>query len=317
MTETAWWFWLAFASFIILMLAIDLFLVNRDPNKTISFRSAASWSIFWIAISLTFNFLYWLYLISHTTNAIAHTKALQFLTAYIVEKSLSVDNLFVFSAIFSYFKISLNYQKRVLTYGVIGAIIMRTVIILFGTWLVSQFHWIFYIFGAILLISGYHMLVKKDEADDLNNNRILKWLRKIVPITKKLHGEKFFIFIRGKFFATPLFLVLIFIEISDLVFAIDSVPAVFGISSDPFIVLTSNIFAILGLRALYFLLAKMIHRFHLLHYGLGLVLIFISLKMLLMDLITIPTWVTLLVVLTTLSGFMLISLWKPKTEIKP
>jgi tellurite resistance protein TerC len=233
---------------------------------------------------------------------------MEYLTGYLLEKTLAMDNIFVFVMIFSYFAVPLEYQKRILVYGVLGAIILRALMILIGAWLIAQFHWVLYVFGAFLLITGIKMFVFADHEPNLATNPLLKWLRQHVRITDKYHADKFWITENGVRWFTPMFLVLVLIEFSDVIFAMDSIPAIFAITNDPFIVFTSNIFAILGLRALYFLLADMAERFHLLKFGLALVLIFVGIKMLIVEWFKIPVAVSLGVVVAVLGTSMLLSL---------
>jgi tellurite resistance protein TerC len=245
-------------------------------------KEAAAWVAVWVSLALAFAALLWWYLNGTQGPEVARTKTLEFLAGYLIEQSLSVDNMFVFVMIFSYFAVPPELQRRVLLYGVLGAIVMRAGMILAGVWLVQQFSWMLYLFGAFLVITGIKMLVFAEAEPDLEKNPLLRWLRAHMRITPEFHGEKFFIRQKGILWATPMFLVLVLIEVSDLVFAVDSIPAIFAVTTDPFIVFTSNIFAIMGLRALYFLLADMADRFHLLKYGLAIVLVFIGGKMLAM-----------------------------------
>ena len=306
--------WGAFSVLVVIMLAIDLFLVGGGKQHRVSFREAATWSVVWVSISFLFAAGLWWYLAGSVGREIADTKALEFVTGYLIEKSLAVDNVFVWLMLFSFFGIPLELQKRVLILGVMGAIVMRTVMIFAGAWLIAHFHWILYVFGAFLLITGIKMWWFADAKPDLANNPLLKWLRAHMKVTNSLHGEKFFVMQDGVRYATPLFLALILVEISDLIFAVDSIPAIFAITADPFIVLTSNVFAILGLRAMYFLLADMADRFSLLKYGLAAVLIFIGVKMMLIDLYKIPIGFSLAVVATFIGVSIWLSLRKEKLE---
>ena len=250
-----WWMWAGFFALVLVMLAIDLFLVGGGKQHRVSVKEAATWSGIWVAVSLLFAGALWWYLDGSVGREVANTKALEFVTGYLIEKSLAVDNVFVWLMLFSFFAVPLELQKRVLIYGVLGAIVLRTVMIFAGAWLITQFHWILYFFGAFLLITGIKMWWFADEKPDLDKNPVVKWLRGHMNITSELHGERFFIFREqaGKLvrYATPLFVVLVMVEITDLIFAVDSIPAIFAITTDPFIVLTSNVFAILGLRAMY------------------------------------------------------------------
>lgn len=285
------WMWFGFFFFVIIMLLIDLFLLGGRKAHKVSIKEAALWSLAWVVQALLFNLALWWYLGQTQGRELADAKALEFLTGYLVEKSLAVDNVFVWLMIFSYFAVPPEYQRRVLLYGVLGALLMRTVMILAGAWLLAHFHWILYVFGAFLVFTGIKMLWFSEHQPDLEQNPLVRWLRGHMRVTTTLHQENFFVVQNGLRYATPLFLVLILVEVTDLIFAVDSIPAVFAITNDPFIVLTSNIFAILGLRAMYFLLADFADRFALLKYGLALVLIFIGCKMLLLDVYKIPiTW---------------------------
>lgn len=304
--------WGGFATVVVIMLAIDLFVVGGGKEHRVSFREAATWSAVWIMVSLLFATLLWWYLADQVGREIANQRALEFVTGYLIEKSLAVDNVFIWLMLFSFFGIPLELQKRVLVFGVLGAIVMRTIMIFAGAWLISQFHWILYVFGAFLLLTGIKMWWFADSKPDLENNPLLKWLRTHMKLTERLHGERFFVLQDGVRYATPLFLALILIEISDLIFAVDSIPAIFAVTTDPFIVLTSNIFAILGLRAMYFLLADMADRFSLLKYGLAAVLVFIGLKMMLIDIYKIPVGFSLAVVATLIGISVGLSLKKEK-----
>jgi tellurite resistance protein TerC len=300
--------WAGFFAFVVAMLAVDLFLLGGRKAHRVGFREALGWSAVWVALALLFNGLLWWYLDGTAGREVANTKAIEFLTGYVVEKSLAVDNVFVWIMLFSYFAIPAEYQRRVLLYGVLGAILMRTVMILAGAWLIAQFHWILYLFGGFLVLTGIKMFWFADQKPDLEQNPVLKWMRSHLRITPGLHAEHFFTVQDGVRWATPLLLVLVLVEITDLIFAVDSIPAIFAITTDPFIVLTSNIFAILGLRAMYFLLVDFADRFSLLKYGLALVLIFIGLKMLLVDLYKIPVAWSLLVVFTIIATSVVLSL---------
>ncbi len=283
-----WWMWAGFAVIVLLLLLVDLLFVGGGKQHKVSLKEAALWSVVWVSVALLFNFAIWWYLDVNSGREIANEKALEFLTGYLIEKALAVDNVFIWLMLFGYFAIPVELQRRVLLFGVLGAIIMRTGMVFAGSWLITQFHWVLYIFGAFLLITGAKMLWMADKDPDLNKNPLLRWIRNHFPITDKLHGEQFFVYRNGIRYLTPLLVVLILVEISDLIFAVDSIPAIFAVTTDPFIVLTSNIFAIMGLRAMYFLLADFADRFVLLKYGLAVILIFIGIKMLLIDVIKIP-----------------------------
>ena len=302
--------WAGFAAIVLVMLAIDLFVVGCGKERRVSFREAATWSVVWIAITLAFAGGLWWHLDGTLGREIANTKALEFITGYLIEKALAVDNVFIWLMLFSFFAVPAELQKRVLLYGVLGAIVMRTVMIFAGAWLITQFHWILYIFGAFLLVTGVKMYWFADEKPDLENNKLVKWLRGHMNISTEFDGQNFFTWKNGVRYATPLFLALVLVETSDLIFAVDSIPAIFAITTDPFIVLTSNIFAILGLRAMYFLLAGVADRFSLLKYGLAIVLMFIGVKMLLIDLYKIPVGFSLAVVAVIIGASVWASLRK-------
>lgn len=309
--------WWSFAAIVVVMLMIDL-MVGGGRQHRVGFREAATWSAVWVGVSMLFAAGLWWYLDGSVGRELANQKALEFMTGYLIEKSLAVDNVFVWLMLFGFFGIPLELQKRVLVFGVLGAIIMRTVMIFAGAWLIVKFHWVLYLFGAFLLFTGIKMWWFADEKPDLANNPLINWLRGHLNITNELHGERFFIHreAAGKTlrYATPLFLALVLVEISDLIFAVDSIPAIFAITTDPFIVLTSNIFAILGLRAMYFLIADMADRFSLLKYGLAMVLMFIGVKMLLIDLFKIPILFSLGVVAAIITTSIILSLQKSKRE---
>ncbi len=281
-------FWVGFIVFVLAMLAIDLFALGGKTAHRVSTREAAGWTFTWVSLALAFSGLLWWWLDGSLGRDVANGKALEFLTGYLIELSLSVDNVFVFIMLFSFFAVPPEYQRRVLLFGVLGAIVLRIVMILAGAVLVARFHWILYVFGAFLVVTGVKMLLFADKTSDLNQNPVLRWMRGHMRITDAYHGERFTVVEKGVRWFTPLFLVLVLIEISDLIFAVDSIPAIFAITTDPFIVFTSNIFAIMGLRAMFFLLADLSSRFHLLKYGLALVLVFVGVKMLIMDLYKVP-----------------------------
>ncbi|MDQ5878171.1 MAG: tellurite resistance protein TerC [Pseudomonadota bacterium] len=313
-TIGTWWMWAGFFAIVLVMLAVDLFLVGGGKQHRVSLREAATWSGIWVGVSLLFAGTLWWYLDGSVGREVANAKTLEFVTGYLIEKSLAVDNVFVWLMLFSFFAIPLELQKRVLVLGVLGAIVMRTVMIFAGVWLIAQFHWLLYVFGAFLLITGIKMWWFADEKPDLANNPVIRWIRSHMKVTDELHGERFFVTRQeagaAVRYVTPLFLVLVLVEISDLIFAVDSIPAIFAITTDPFIVLTSNVFAILGLRAMYFLLADMADRFSLLKYGLALVLVFIGAKMLLIDLYKIPVLFSLGVVAAIITVSIVLSLRK-------
>ncbi len=272
--------WVGFCIFILVMLAIDLGLFNRKPHE-ISYRNAAIWSGVWVALALVFAGLLFGPLGWELFGSARHQKGLEFLAGYLIELSLSVDNLFVFLLIFSYFKVPPKYQHRVLYWGVLGALIMRIAMIMLGTELIDRFHWIIYFFGAFLVYTGSQMLRGGETEIQPEDNIVVRFVSRYVPITRHYERRKFFTVVDGKRVGTLLLLVLIVVEVTDLVFAIDSIPAIFGVTTDRFIVYTSNVFAILGLRTFYFLLAGVVEKFHYLKIGLGIVLSFIGVKMLL------------------------------------
>jgi len=300
--------WAGFIAFVLAMLALDLFVLGGNKAHRVSVKEASAWVVAWVTLALSFGALLWWYLDANVGREVANRKALEFLTGYLIEQSLSVDNMFVFVMIFTYFAVPPELQRRVLLYGVLGAIVMRAGMILAGVWLVKEFAWILYVFGAFLVITGIKMLIFADKQPDLDRNPLLRWLRGHMRITPGFHGQSFFVRQQGLLYATPMFLVLVMIELSDLVFAVDSIPAIFAVTSDPFIIFTSNIFAIMGLRALYFLLADMADRFHLLKYGLAIVLVFIGGKMLVMPWFHTPVQWSLAIVGSVIAISVLLSL---------
>ena len=299
--------WAAFLVLVIVAVIVDLLVLRSNGPHKVSAREALKWSLAWVALAAAFNVGLWWYLAETGPRAVADHVALEFLTGYLVEKALAVDNIFVFLMLFTYFAVPAEFQQRALILGVIGAILLRAIMIFIGAALIAQFHWVLYIFGLFLLITGAKMLWAAGQEPDMEENPILRFLNRRLPLVKQLHGEKLWIRDAGKLFFTPLFVVLIMIGITDVIFAVDSIPAIFAITTDPFIVLTSNVFAVLGLRALYFLLADMKDRFHLLVYGLALVLMFIGAKMLLMDVYKVPIAVALAVVAATITTSMVMS----------
>ena len=265
------WAWVGFGVFILLMLALDLGVLNRKAHA-VTYREATIWSVVWVTLAMIFaGLVFW------KTN---RQTGLEFLTGYVIELSLSVDNLFVFLLIFSYFKVPAKYQHRVLFWGVLGALVMRMTMIGIGATLVERFHWILYIFGAFLIYTGFKMLRQDESQANPEDNPLVRFATRLIPITRHYEGDKFFTVHNGKKMGTLLLLVLVIVEVSDLVFAVDSIPAIFGITTNPFIVYTSNVFAILGLRSLYFLLAGVVEKFHYLKFGLAIVLMFVGVKML-------------------------------------
>ena len=309
------WLWLTFGVIVLTSLFIDFVVLKKQGAHDIGVKEALNWSIIWIALSFVFNGLFW-WAVKDSTGSteLANTKSLEFLTGYLIEKSLAVDNIFVFLMIFTYFAVPSPFQKRVLMIGIVGAIVLRTVMILVGGWLMAEFHWVLYVFGAFLVLTGIKMWWAAGKEPDLNNNPALKLLRKYMQISKNYDGEKFWTIENGKKVATPLFMVICLIALTDVIFAVDSIPAIFAITSDPFIVLTSNVLAILGLRAMYFLLAAVAHKFHLLNYGLAVILVFIGTKMCLIDIYKIPVSISLAVVIGILILTMVLSVRTAKPE---
>lgn len=305
------WLWATFVAFVLVALFVDFVVLKKQGAHEVGVKEALYWSLAWVGVSLLFNGLLWWALKDVTgSTTIANEKALEFLTGYLIEKSLAVDNIFVFLLIFTYFAVPPAFQKRVLMIGILGAIVLRTIMILVGAWLLDQFHWILYLFGAFLILTGIKMWFGADGEDNLDDNPALKLLRRIMPVSKHYDGEKFFTIENGKKIATPLLMVIAMVGLTDVIFAVDSIPAIFAITKDPFIVLTSNVFAILGLRAMFFLLQAAASRFHLLNYGLAVILVFIGTKMMLIDIFKIPVAVSLGVVM----GILVITMvWSAKT----
>ena len=273
-----WPFYLAFTGFVLLLLSLDLGVFHRKAHA-VSFREASLWSVVWIGLALAFNYGFYRFALWKLDDpALARELGLEFLTGYVVEKTLSLDNIFVFVVVFTFFAIPAVYQHRVLFFGIIGALFFRGIFIAAGSALL-QYHWVIWVFGGLLILTGLKMMFLPDKQIDPEKNPLIRLFRRFVPVTPDLHGQKFFVRLKGVFYATPLLVALLFVEISDILFAIDSVPAIFALTSEPLIVFTSNVFAILGLRALYFLLAGAVERFTLLKYGLAAVLVFVGLKM--------------------------------------
>ncbi len=305
------WLWGVFVAVVLVALFVDFVVLSKQGAHAVGVKEALNWSLAWVAVSLVFNAMFW-WAIKDTTGSVevANEKALEFLTGYLIEKSLAVDNIFVFLLIFTYFAVPPAYQKRVLMIGILGAIVLRTIMILVGAWLLEEFHWILYVFGAFLILTGVKMWWAAGKEESLDDNPALKLLRRIMPVSKNFDGEKFFTVENGKRIATPLLMVIAMVGLTDVIFAVDSIPAIFAITKDPFIVLTSNVFAILGLRAMFFLLQAAASRFHLLNYGLAVILVFIGTKMMLIDVFKIPVAVSLGVVM----GILVITMiWSSKT----
>ncbi|GGX87221.1 TerC family protein [Vogesella alkaliphila] len=308
-------FYAVFFVAVLLMIAVDMLALKQGGAHKVSIKEAGIWSAIWVGVACSFGGWLWWYLANDPAYgpAVANQKTLEYFTGYVIEKSLAVDNIFVFLLIFGFFKVPVEYQRRVLLYGVFGAIVLRTVMVFLGAALVKEFSWILYVFGAFLLFTGLKMMLpEKEEKEDLTNNALLRFLRRHIRITDDYHGEAFFVVKNGLRYATPMFLVLMMVELSDVVFAVDSIPAIFAVTMDPFIVLTSNIFAILGLRAMFFLLADVADRFHLLRYGLAIVLSFIGVKLLILEFLHIPVVVSLAVVFVVIIGSVIASLLFPK-----
>jgi tellurite resistance protein TerC len=285
-----------FGAIVTILLAIDLWQLRRQGSHKISMKEAGGWVGIWVAAALAFGLWYWWYLDATYGRAVANEHALEYLTGYVLEMALAADNVFVWVTLFTFFAVPIEYQKRVLVYGLLGAIVMRAVMIFVGAVLIAKFHWILYVFGAILVVSGIKMWFASPQSTDLHDNGLLKWLRGHLRMVNEYHGDRFFVVKDGLRYATPLFIVVVFVELTDLIFAVDSIPAVFAVTTDPFVVFTSNIFAILCLRSMYFLLKELADRFYLLHYGLAVILVFIGAKMLIMDWYKIPIGVALAVV---------------------
>lgn len=301
--------WGGFAVVVAIMLAIDLLLQGRRGSHSMTMKQAAGWSILWVTLSLLFNAAFWWYLVQTQGRAVADPQALAFLTGYLIEKALAVDNVFVWLMLFSYFAVPPALQRRVLVYGVLGAIVLRTIMIFAGSWLISQFDWLLYVFGAFLLFTGVKMALAHEDESGIGDKPLVRWLRGHLRMTDTIDNEHFFVRKNGLLYATPLMLVLILVELSDVIFAVDSIPAIFAVTTDPFIVLTSNLFAILGLRAMYFLLAGVAERFSMLKYGLAVILVFIGIKMLIVDFYHIPIAVSLGVVFGILVMTFIINAW--------
>lgn len=324
-----WWFYLAFTAFVLLLLVVDLGVFHKSAHA-VSFREAAIWSVVWVVLSLGFALLLYQYaawkfpqdprllaIPGFDPRAAAGQVGLEFLTGYIVEKSLSVDNIFVFVVIFGYFAIPGKYQHRILFYGILGALIFRAIFIGVGS-VLMQYHWVILVFGIFLLITGVKMMFAPEKEVQPEKNLLIRLFRKLVPTTSELHGQRFFIRARGGLQATPLFVALLFLEMTDVIFAIDSVPAIFALTAEPLIVFTSNIFAILGLRAMYFMLAGAVDKFHLLKYGLALVLIFVGLKMVWLNGLydgKFPITISLGVISGVIAGSIILSLLFPQPHL--
>jgi len=306
-----------------ILLVIDLWQLNKQGSHKISAKEAGSWVGVWVVAALAFGAWYWWYLDGVHGRAIANEHALEYLTGYLLEMALAADNVFVWVTLFTFFAVPIEFQKRVLVYGLLGAVIMRAIMIFVGAVLIAKFHWILYVFGLILVVSGLKMWFASPDSSNLAENRLLQWLRGHIRMVDDYHGDRFFIVKNGIRYATPLFIVVIFVELTDLIFAVDSIPAVFAVTQDPFVVFTSNIFAILCLRSMYFLLKELADRFHLLHYGLAVILVFIGVKMLVVEVYKIPIGIALGVVAAVLASSVIASLYtsrkhgtSPPSEVK-
>jgi tellurite resistance protein TerC len=305
--------YVGFTALVVLLLAADFLLLRTQGNHKVTAREAALWSVVWVAVAAVFGVWLWWHLSAQLGPELGRRKALEYATGYLIEKGLAIENVFVWVTIFTYFSIPAEFQKRVLLWGVVGAIAMRALLIYLGAMLIQQVSWIFYLFGAFLLFTGIKMFFFTGKQQDLGTNPLLRWLRRHVPITEGLHGERFSVVQGGKRVFTPLFLVLVLVEISDLIFAVDSIPAIFAVTGDPFIVFTANTFAILGLRAMYFLLADIADRFHLLGYGLAVIVALVGVKMLAMDVYKLPiVWMLATVVVVLIVSITASLLIRPR-----
>jgi tellurite resistance protein TerC len=303
MTESIW-LWVGFNVFVLAMLALDLGVFHRQAH-VVSLRESLTWTLVWVGLALVFNAGVW-----HYSGS---ADALEFFTGYLIEKSLSVDNVFVFALLFAYFAVPPLFQHKVLLWGVLGALVMRAIMIVAGAALIARFAWIIYVFGGFLILTGVKMIVKREEEIHPERNPVVRWFKRLMPVTPDYRGDQFFVRENGIRMATPLFVVLLLVEISDVIFAVDSIPAIFAVTKDPFIVYTSNVFAILGLRSLYFALAGVMNRFHYLKTGLGVVLTFVGVKMILAHTAwKIDTLVALGVIVAILTTSVVWSLVKPK-----
>lgn len=303
------WLYLVFFAIVAVMLVIDFVGFKHQDGQEVKVRTAAYWSIAWVSVATLFGGGLWLYLEQTAGTAIANAKVMEYFAGYLLEKSLAIDNVFVWLMIFAAFAIPPALQRKLLLYGVLGAIVLRTIFIFIGAWFVQEFSWILYIFGAFLVYTGFKFLRGQHEEDsNIEDMAILKWLRKHMRITPQLQGDKFFVRQNGLLWATPLFLVLILVEASDVIFAVDSIPAIFAVTTDPFIVLTANLMAILGLRAMFFLLSGAASKMHYLPYGLGIILVFIGFKMLMLDVFHMPIWISLSFIVIVLTVTAILSI---------
>jgi len=280
--------YLGFSLLVVVFLVLDFVLLKAKGQHKVPVKEALAWAAVWFAAAMAFAGWYWWFVDGVHGREVANAKTIEYVTGYLIEKALATENVFVWATIFTYFAVPAEFQKRVLLYGVIGAIVMRAVLIYLGVLLIEKFDWMFYVFGLFLFATGVKMLLVGGQQPDLAKNPVIRWIRGHMRVTEAYHGERFFVMQQGLRYATPLFLVLVLVEVTDLIFSVDSIPAIFAVTTDPFVVFTSNIFAILGLRAMYFLLADMAERFHLLNYGLAAIVMFVGVKMLIMDLYKIP-----------------------------
>jgi tellurite resistance protein TerC len=301
--------WTAFVAVVVAALVVDFLVLRSGGAHRVAFREALLWSLAWISLALAFDLGLWWWLDAHAGRAVANEVGLEFLTGYVVEKSLAVDNIFVFLMIFNYFTVPPEERQRALMLGVLGAIVLRAILIFVGAALVARFHWILYLFGLFLVYTGFKMLRHANEEPDLEANPALRFLQRRLPLTRTFRGAALVIVEGGKRLYTPLFVVMVLIAVTDVIFAVDSIPAIFAVTEDPFVVLTSNVFAVLGLRAMFFLLEGAAARFHLLNYGLAAVLLFIGAKMLIVEIWKIPIGVALGIVALLIGASMLASLW--------
>ena len=300
--------WAAFVAVVVVALTIDFLVLRANGAHRVRFREALAWSIAWVSLALVFDFGVWWWLNAHAGGAIADEIALEFLTGYVVEKSLAVDNIFVFLMVLNYFAVPAEQRQRALMLGVLGAIVLRAILILIGAALVARFHWALYLFGLFLVFTGARMLLTANKEPDLEANPVLRFIQNRLPLTRRSRGDALSIVDGGRRLYTPLFLVMVLIAVTDVIFAVDSIPAIFAVTTDPFVVLTSNVFAVLGLRAMFFMLEGAAQRFHLLSYGLAAVLLFIGAKMLIAGVWKIPIGVALGVVALLIGASMAASL---------
>ncbi|MBV2208412.1 MAG: TerC family protein [Thermomonas sp.] len=307
--------WLVFSVVVLAALAADLVLMRHGGPHKVSFKEAAWWSLGWVVLALAFNLWLWWYASAEFGRAVGDDIGMEFFTGYLVEKALAVDNIFVFLMLFNYFAVPEMQRQRALVIGIVGAIVLRTILIFAGALLLAKFHWILYVFGAFLLFTGIKMWRATGQEPDLDANPVLRWMTAHIPFLRRYHGSALWVGQGSRRKFTPLFIVIVMLAITDVIFAVDSIPAIFAITIDPFVVLTSNVFAVLGLRAMFFLLQGMADRFHLLPYGLALVLVFIGIKMLLIDLYKLPILVSLGTVVAIIGTTIALSLLRPQKKL--